>query len=510
MIAILDLFADFSELNALELDNDDLKVSAICGAIQDCCDGCLFVADLSETTDLEHTGDFIDGADLIAQAIYQGAKVIITRPDVDVSAYEGSQAYIIQIDNPLKYLGPLAARFYNYERPAFVAAVTGTNGKTSCTNLAAQLFDLAELKSFSIGNIGVHEAGRHFLHFLPAQLSVPETVEIHRMLSSYKQQGAKALFFEATSHALHDMRFEGMQLEAAAFTNITQDHLDFHRDMDEYFAQKMRLFDGVLKEGGTAIINADMDRIEQVRERCKENGYQIIEFGYNAPESDLKLLSYAHMDQGLQIELIWQGQREQLSVPLMGEFNAYNLLCAIAFTQVHNIPKDVVLSAADQIEPVKGRLEFVASTQDGGQIYIDYAHSPDALEQLLKSAKERAQGRIIVLFNCNGDRDTDKRKVMGSIASTYADISFVTDGFCRSESAAEIRKEVLAGFKEEAIVKEVAGRENAIMDAINELQSTDHLYVVGMGHEKWHGLNQQLTTDKDMILNNSEKQALVS
>ncbi len=477
----------------------DPEISAIAGSIQHCKPECLFVADVSETVDLDHVFEFKDGADFLPQAIEAGARVIITRPNIKLSeAHKNSDVIFLHHPRPLQILGEIASRFYSHKSPSFAGAVTGTNGKTSTVNFAAQIFEILEHRAIGMGNMGIRKGGLEEIKALPYVLSTPETVDLHRIVHEFHDEKYKAFFTEASSHALHDYRLCGLKLNAAAFTNMTQDHLDFHGTMDAYFQTKATLFTDVLQSDGVAILNADMDYFEDIKTICQKHHRKIIEYGRNA--SDIKLLSTSVFPEGLRIKFRWNGQEYDTEVPVAGSFQAYNILCAIAFADVAELPANEVVAALSHLKSVEARMEHIKHPR--GNIYLDFAHTPDALEQSLKTAQALKKNRVLCLFSCNGG-DKTKRPKMMAVAEKYSDVIFLTDGTSRPNYPQRIRNDILEGYSGSgsAIIHEIEGRSIAIETAIMSIETGDILFIAGAGSVAWPDIagDGQDTTDSAVI-----------
>jgi len=480
-----------------QVSDVDPVISTIAGTIQDCIPGSLFVADFSETVDRERMCQHLDGAEFIPQAIEAGAQVILTRPDVSLSPTDRERVLLLQHEDPLQFLGSLAAHFYEHITPGFVGAVTGTNGKTSTVNFAAQLFGLAGKDAVSVGNMGVRDPSGRLVDVLGYGLSVPETVDLHRMLRTFSEQGKHAFFTEATSHAICYHRLHGMTCHAAAITNLTHDHLDFHGTMERYFQAKARLFTEILSTEGIAILNADMDYFEELRMMCTKMGRKVIEYGKNA--TDLKLLSHEHVDQGLRVRFAWEGKEYTVTVPVLGHFQAYNLLCALAFALVAKLKLDDLITLIPQLRPIQGRMELAGYTSKRAAVYIDHAHTPDGLLKALQFAQDIKKKRVICVLSCDGERDQDKRPKMGKISEDYADFSIVTDGIPRSENRLDIRNAILSGFKRSDSQLSIEGRTAAIKQAIEKAQENDIVMILGLGIDTWTDGNNKTVIDADIV-----------
>ncbi len=464
-----------------------------------CRGGFLYVAAECETVDSSRYGFRLDGHDFIETAVKNGASAILAKTGTEKSpifSMGKKMPPLVTAQEPLKIFGYLCARLFN-KQPANIALVTGTNGKTSTVNFARMLWSAAGLASCSIGNLGgVLSDGRIIWQRDPT-LSVPETVELHKMLKTLSDLNVHYLAMEATSHALYDYRLNGVKASTGAFTNLTRDHLDFHKSMEEYFRVKMMMFQEVIPENGNAILNADADYFSQAYEICRKRGQNIISYGRQGKE--VRLIESKQDLGGHELSLEIFGKKYKSRLNLRGEFQLSNALCALSIVLASGIDPEFSSGTLEQLKEVEGRLNLVDRTQSGASVIVDYAHSPDGLEAALKACRSFCAGRLLLVFGCNGERDPGKRAEMGEIASELADIAIVTDGHPRSEDPAKIRKDVIAGAKD-AI--EVAGRAKAIEFAIGLLKENDILLIAGLGHENFQTIGSERIkhSDREVVL----------
>jgi UDP-N-acetylmuramoyl-L-alanyl-D-glutamate--2,6-diaminopimelate ligase len=421
-------------------------------------------------------GTRLDGRSFAADAIARGAVAILT-DDVAALALplERRDGIAIVTDqNPHRRLAILAARFHG-RLPRTIAAVTGTNGKTSVVHFTRELWTAIGRPAASVGTLGlVTPAGRR-----SGALTTPDPVALHRDLADLARQGIENVAIEASSHGLDQFRLDGLTVAAAAFTNLTRDHLDYHGDMASYRAAKDRLFTALLTPGGSAVLNRDSDEYSRLRLLCRKAGHPVLAYGAD-PEADLRLVAREPQVDSQTLVLDVRGQRRELMLPLAGEFQAMNALAALGLVIATGGPVDAATEALANLTGVPGRLQFVAEHEGGGAIVVDYAHTPDALATVLKALRQHARGRLIALFGCGGDRDTGKRPLMGGVAACLADRVYVTDDNPRTEPAAEIRRAILDAAPH-AI--EIGDRRQAIETAIAEIAPGDLLVIAGKGHE---------------------------
>lgn len=416
-----------------------------------------------------------DGRRFAADAATRGAAAILTD---DAEALTLSPALrrrlaVVTDANPQRRLALLAARFHR-RQPRTVAAVTGTNGKTSVTHFTREIWTALGHPAASLGTLGLVTAGEH----RPGALTTPDPVALHRELAGLAGRGIEHVAIEASSHGLHQHRLDGLSVAAAAFTNLTRDHLDYHGDMARYRAAKERLFAALLVSGGSAVLNRDSPEFSRLQALCRDHGHPVIAYGAD-PEADLRLVAREPNggSQALIVEIF--GRRRELLLPLAGEFQAMNALAALGLVIAAGGPTAAATDTLTRLTGVPGRLQFVGEA-GGGAIVVDYAHTPDALATVLAALRPHARGRLVALFGCGGDRDAGKRPLMGRVAARLADCVYVTDDNPRGEPPAEIRRAILAAAPD-AI--EIGDRRQAIAAAIAELAPGDMLVIAGKGHE---------------------------
>ena len=413
-----------------------------------------------------------DGRDFIDAAVERGAIAVLAPPGTGLRDH-GRPVALITDENPRRRLAQLAARFYQ-RQPRHIAAVTGTNGKTSVAEFTRQIWRAQGLESASLGTLGLIPTRPG----APASLTTPDPVELQHCLAALALDGVNHLAIEASSHGLDQYRLDGVEIEAAAFTNLSRDHLDYHGGMEAYLAAKQRLFAELLPSGGTAVLNADVEPFAALARTASARGLEIIDYGTKAKA--VKLLSRAPDADGQAIEIEAFGRRHQLRLPLAGAFQAHNALCALGLTIATGADADGAIAALTGLDVVPGRLELVGLTPRGGAIYVDYAHTPDALATLLTALRPHTAGRLSVVFGAGGDRDRGKRPLMGEACRRAADRVVVTDDNPRGEDPASIRRAILAAVPE---AQEIGDRRAAIRFAAAELGQGDVLAVAGKGHE---------------------------
>jgi UDP-N-acetylmuramoyl-L-alanyl-D-glutamate--2,6-diaminopimelate ligase len=419
-------------------------------------------------------GAKVDGRSFIPTALQAGAAAVLApeaMPNLPVPvahAWDVRRAYALA-----------AGAFYGAQ-PRICVAVTGTNGKTSVAAFCRQIFDRLGHKAASMGTLGVALsplAGGDQL--APPGLTTPDAAEVAANLADLAQRGVTHLAMEASSHGIDQRRLDAVRLTAAGFLNLTQDHLDYHGTMGAYRASKLRLFETLLPRGGTAVLNADSDAYAAFASTAVTAGQTILSVGEKG--QGLTLIQRAATAQGQSLTIQWEGETFEARLPLAGAFQAANALAAAGLCIAAGEDVGAVLAALEHIQGAPGRLQRIGAGPRGGEAYVDYAHTPDGLETVLKALRPHAQGRLIVVFGAGGDRDRSKRSLMGAAASKLADLVIVTDDNPRGEEPAAIRAAILAAAPG---ALEIGDRREAILSAVAGLREGDVLVVAGKGHER--------------------------
>jgi UDP-N-acetylmuramoyl-L-alanyl-D-glutamate--2,6-diaminopimelate ligase len=414
-------------------------------------------------------GAAFNGEDFIDDAIAAGAVAVVARPEAVVRG-----AVHIAEANPRQAFAHLAANFFQ-PFPGHVAAVTGTNGKTSTAELTRQLWRMAGHNAASIGTLGIITASDE----AKTGLTTPDIVTFLANMSGLAREGVSHAIFEASSHGLFQYRSEGVPVSVAAFTNLSRDHLDYHGTMEAYFEAKMRLFDEVVDESGCAVIWADDVWSDQVIARARKRELRLITVGEKG--RGIQLLSREPTQLGQTLELRIQGDVHKLKLPLIGAYQAANALVAAGVVMASGGDVESLLSNLARLQPVRGRLERAVITKSGAPVYVDYAHTPDGLRAAIAALRPHTKGKLITVFGAGGDRDTGKRPEMGAVAVADSDIVIVTDDNPRSEDPSLIRADVMAGAKG---AHEIGDRRYAIAFAIEHAEPDDIVLIAGKGHEQ--------------------------
>ena len=413
-------------------------------------------------------GAVFNGEDFIGQAVDRGAVAVVARPEAAVE-----RVPLLGDPEPRRLFAELAAKFYA-PYPETVVAVTGTNGKTSTVEMTRQIWRMLGHRSASIGTLGVTTSDDQ----VKTGLTTPDIVTFLNNMAGLKRMGMSHVAYEASSHGLDQHRAEGVPLAAAAFTNFSRDHLDYHGTMAEYFEAKMRLFERLLPAGKPAVVWTDDPKSEEVMERASAAGHQLVTVGRRGEAIRLVEQSPSALGQTLMLE--HGGKPYRLALPLIGAYQASNVLTAAGLVLATGGEWNATFSAMQRVAPVRGRLERAVISRAGVPVYIDYAHTPDALEAAIAALRPHVEGRLITVFGAGGDRDQGKRPEMGAVAARLSDVVIVTDDNPRSEDPAIIRSTIMAGAPG---AREVPGRREAIAEAIRIARSGDIVLVAGKGHE---------------------------
>ena len=419
-------------------------------------------------------GSTVDGREFAAKAVAAGAVAVICADDIP-----GLGVPVLVTKDPRRAYA-LAAKAFWGAQPPVVVAVTGTNGKTSVAAFCRQIFNHAGRKAASMGTLGVRATGPGLdEQITPPGLTTPDAADVAELMSILAAKGVTHLALEASSHGVDQRRLDGVDLVAAGFLNLTQDHLDYHHTMEAYRDAKLRLFDTLLPRGATAVLNADSDAYDAFAATAVTSGQSI--FSVGEAGQGLKLLSRQPTPEGQTLKIEAAGKVYEVRLPLVGGYQASNVLVAAGLCIAAGEDVESVMAALETIEGAPGRLQRVGTGPKGGEAYVDYAHTPDGLETVLKALRPHVEGRLIVVFGAGGDRDRAKRPLMGQAAADHADIAIVTDDNPRNEVPAAIRAEVLAGAKG---AQEIGDRREAIRSAVSQMTAGDVLVVAGKGHEQ--------------------------
>lgn len=420
------------------------------------------------------SGTQADGHIFIPEALEKGAVAVLGTATAEAYA----QLVPVIVDpEPRRRLAQLAACFYGAQ-PAFTAAVTGTNGKTSIASFTRQLWDRLGIRAASLGTLGLESAGR----WPKSTLTTPDAITLHRLAAELARGGVDHLVVEASSHGLDQERLSGLAIKAAAFSNISRDHFDYHGSFQAYFMAKRKLFAERLEPGGTAVLNADIEEFGVLARVARKRGCEVVDFGSGA--TALKLVDRRPELTGQVLEIEALGRRHRFRTGLVGAFQPHNVLAALGLAVAGGAPLEQALEALAELRGAPGRMQLVARHPLGAPAFVDYAHTPDALAKALEALRPHTRGRLFVVFGCGGNRDRGKRPLMGEVAGRLADRIWVTDDNPRDEDPARIRREILEALtgKCDGVV-EIGDRAAAIRAAFAALEPGDVLIVAGKGHE---------------------------
>ena len=414
----------------------------------------------------------------IEEAMARGAAAVILSQSHWAKMKDASpQAPLIPTKDPRLARAKIAAHVFAHQ-PKHLVGVTGTNGKTSTVHFFRQICELVGKKAATIGTLGLQSDGNWTKDFTQG-MTCPDPFMLHKCLDHLAKEGTDYVAIEASSHGLHQRRLDAVDFEAAAFTNLSHEHLDYHGTLQEYFDAKKRLFSELLSDGMTAIINADDAHAQELLRLCQKHQDRVLTYGKGG--KDVRLVELVLQEHGQLLTLEVFGRMYKVNLPLIGAFQGSNVLCAVGLACAVGLPQDAVMGALSQLKNVPGRLEYVGHTQKGGHVYVDYAHTPHALESVLTSLKPHVKGPIFLVFGCGGDRDKQKRRLMGEIAHLHADHVIVTDDNPRSEDPKLIRAAILAGCPDALCI---ADRRLAIETALKGLGEHGVCVIAGKGHEQ--------------------------
>ncbi|MBT0956232.1 UDP-N-acetylmuramoyl-L-alanyl-D-glutamate--2,6-diaminopimelate ligase [Alphaproteobacteria bacterium KMM 3653] len=421
-------------------------------------------------------GSKVHGGEFIQYALRQGASAILTDAQgAEIAQVELSQsdAALIIVQDPREALAYAAALWFGAQ-PDVMIAVTGTNGKTSVASFARQIWCAMGLEAVNLGTTGVEGAWE-----APLAHTTPEPITLHRTLAEAAEYGITHAAMEASSHGLEQRRLDGVRIGAAGFTNFTQDHLDYHETFEAYFEAKAGLFTRVLQDEAPAVINMADPRGVDIKELADRHGHEVITVGFDQGY-DLAIIGQRYDATGQDLRFVWHGTPRQARLSLIGGFQAENIMVAAGLCIASGCDPVEVFNTLPQLITVRGRMQLAATRSNGAAVFVDYAHTPDALATALQALRPHVMGRLVVVFGAGGDRDAGKRPLMGAAAEEFADVQFVTDDNPRSEDPAAIRAAILEACPDGI---EVSDRAEAILRGVDALGPGDALLIAGKGHE---------------------------
>jgi UDP-N-acetylmuramoyl-L-alanyl-D-glutamate--2,6-diaminopimelate ligase len=436
-------------------------------------------------------GSRAHGAEFVPFALRMGAAAVLTdaeglaRAEAELGALD---VPVVVADQPRRALALAAARWFG-SQPEVVVAVTGTNGKTSVASFTRQIWEALGETAVNFGTVGVEGAVA-----APLSHTTPEPIALHRLLADLADKGVTHAAMEASSHGLDQHRLDGVHLAAAGFTNISRDHLDYHAGFEAYFEAKLGLFERVLPRQGTAVVNLDDPHGDRVRDVASGRGQRVLAVG-RAEGCELRLIGQRFDATGQELLFAWGGRSHKVRLGLIGGFQAANALVAAGLAIGSGSDPAAVIGTLAGLRTVRGRMERAATRANGAAVFVDYAHTPDALTTALTALRPHVMGRLVVVFGAGGDRDRGKRPLMGAAAAAAADVVYVTDDNPRTEDPAAIRAAVRAGAPE---ATEIGDRAEAILTAVDALQPGDALLIAGKGHETGQVVGQDVLPFDDL------------
>lgn len=417
-------------------------------------------------------GTQVDGKNFIGSAIEQGAIAVLT--DNAEAVPDQSSVSVLVAGDVRQAFAKLAAAFFG-RQPQQVVAVTGTSGKTSVAGFLRQIWQIDGRTAASIGTLGVVSDALTIY----GSLTTPDTVGLHELLRRLADNGVTHTAMEASSHGLDQRRLDGVDLAAAAFTNLGRDHLDYHADQEEYFLAKLGLFTRLLAPGRTVVLDSDEPWSDRVAAAAEARG--LVTYSIGETGNEMRILSCAQEGAGQRLEVRCAGHTHHIRLPLIGRFQVSNALIAAGLAVATGVAETDAFAALARLTGAPGRLEHVGDHRSGAHAFVDYAHKPDALETVLKTLRPFTRNRLIVVFGAGGDRDHGKRALMGEIAERLADVAIVTDDNPRSENPATVRAMIRSAAPSS---REIGDRSEAIHTAVALLREGDILVVAGKGHEE--------------------------
>ena len=420
------------------------------------------------------TGNKTNGNLYINEARKNGATIVISQEE------KGKDVIKLTNNDYFKIYSHLCSSFYN-KKPKNIIAVTGTNGKTSVTDFCRQIWNFYGLKSASIGTLGIRDTSEQYYHKIRNNLTTLDSSELNKQLSKLYDKQISYVALEASSHGINQNRLDGINFNGAVFTNLSHDHLDYHKNMENYFSAKMKLFTEHLKDGTCVSINLDDQYGMELYNKIKTKNFKFVNFGFNE-KCELKLIQIKKIEKIWQLEILYKNKLYKTDIGLVGHFQIYNALAAASICLGLGLKQDSIFKSLSYLQTVPGRMQIVNHPLCKATIIVDYAHTPNALENAILAVKKmNVSGKIYTLFGCGGERDHEKRSKMGEVAFKNSDFTIITDDNPRTEDPSLIRKSIINN-NPKAI--EIPGRDVAIKKAISFLKDDDVLIIAGKGHEQ--------------------------
>ena len=411
------------------------------------------------------------GSRFIKKAIEKGASAILTDKKIN---YKGEKVPNILVKDVRQSLSKACSNFYK-QKPKKIIAVTGTNGKTSVADFFYQILNNSGILAGSIGTLGVISKKYN----KKTNLTSLDPLNLHKNLQKLKRNKVDNVILEASSHGLHQKRLDGLSIKVGIFTNLSHDHLDYHKNMQSYFESKMYLFKNLLKKNSKIITDKEDRKFKLIKKIAKNKKIEIKTI--SSENGSIRVIENKYEEKKQIVKLLINSKIYILEVPLIGYFQIKNLLMAVLAANYCGISLKKIFNKIDKIKPVPGRLEYIAKLNNNSSVLIDFAHTPEALEKSLIAIKKQFKKEIVLVFGCGGERDKNKRFIMGAIASRYCRKIYVTDDNPRNENPKKIRNAIIKGCKNRAV--DIGNRKEAIKLAIKSLKPNEILLIAGKGHE---------------------------
>ncbi len=473
-------------ISDLSPDIAQTKIGGICFDTRNLKKGDLFVA---------IKGDKFDGNNYIGHAISKGAKVIIhSRP-----YKKNKKAKFLKFKDTRNILARISTRYYK-KKPKNIIAVTGTNGKTSTSDFFNQIFTLEKKHSGFIGTLGF----RKNKILKRRDLTTLDSLSINKDLEEMKRSNLNNVIIEASSHGLKQKRLDFLNIKAGIFTNLSHDHLDYHKSMRDYLNSKLLLFNYILRDNGTIITDTDIKEFKDIKKIQKKRKLKILTIGKKS--NIFKIINHKVLKSFQYLELKYKNKIYKLKINIYGSIQVKNLLMAILASKVCGLKIENIFNKINKIKSVEGRLQLIKTLPNQSKVFLDYAHTPDALNNALLSLKEHFQKKITIVFGCGGDRDKTKRRLMGNIATKNCDRIIVTNDNPRNENPKKIRNDIIKGLKNIKAI-EIGNRKKAIIYALENSDPHDIILIAGKGHETYQDIGKRkiFFSDEKIIKNYKNK-----
>ncbi len=430
-----------------------------------------------------------DGHDYIDKAILKGAKVILYSKKIK----KNKKIKFLKFKDTKVILARLSTNYYK-NKPKNIIAVTGTNGKTSVSDFFYQIFSLQNIKSGFIGTLGFRKDNS----LKERNLTTLDSLTLNKDLNDMKKSGIDNVIIEASSHGLKQKRLDFLKIKAGIFTNLSHDHLDYHKNMKNYLNSKLLLFKHILKKKSTVITDTDIQQYKRIKKIQKKRKLKILTIG--SKSNKFRILNHKIYKNFQCLEIKYNNKIYSLKVNLFGSIQIKNLLMAILAANVCGLKIKSIFNNIHKIRSVDGRLQLIRTLTNKSKIFVDYAHTPDALENAILSLREHFKKKITVIFGCGGERDKSKRSLMGKVAKKYCDKVFITDDNPRNENPKKIRKDIMKVLKS-SMVNEIGNRKKAIYYALKNSDPHEVILIAGKGHETYQDIGERkiLLSDKNII-----------